>query len=155
MSHVNEERRAAGLHSLLSHHRSATSRKRFYLGELMMIDGTQLHTANTLFIGHGPEWFRVLEEALAVTQQNRKVLSTWQVASHQGDYMATTDGRATHWRVIQRTDTASNVQQMIPRPQISFVGNSYVMHGRMELLMNHAPMVRGEGWHRALLGKSR
>ena len=106
MAHANEERRKVGLDSLLSHHRSGTSQKRYYLGELLMIDGSQLHTANTLFTGKGPEWFRVLEEALAVTPQNRRVPKVWEVATHLGMFQSSPDGHATHWRTIERVDTA-------------------------------------------------
>ena len=114
MAHDNESRRREGLDSLLSHHRSGTTRKRFYLGELLMADGKQLHTANTLFIGKGPEWFRVLEGILEVTPQNRKVPQIWQVATHDGVFHSTPGGRATHWRTVQRVDTALQVIQCKP-----------------------------------------
>ena len=109
MSHANEERRKAGLDSLLSHHRRSLVQKRFYLGELLMVDGSQLHTANTLFTGNGPEWFRVLEEAMEVTLQNRRVPRNWRVATHLGEFHGNPEGHATHWRTVQRLDTALQI----------------------------------------------
>ena len=97
MSHFNEERRKVGLDSLLSrrHQRSGTAQKKFYLGELLMSDGSQLHTANAFFTGKGPEWFRVLEEGFAVTPPNRRVPRSWHVATHLGVFNGSPGGHAT------------------------------------------------------------
>ena len=62
----------------------------------------------------GPEWFRVLEEAMEVPLQNRRVPQTWQVATHNGVFHGIPGGRASHWRTIQRLGTALQVIQCKP-----------------------------------------
>ena len=83
-AHPVAARRAVGLETFRNHLTSTSKQRYCYMGKLMHATGKSLLSDNGLFSSTKvPAWFRVVEEVLKVTQQQRIVSDEWAVSSRQ------------------------------------------------------------------------